>query len=297
MSLPPQDDKTGSCTGPQMFELPDQVIRMIDIAIEEDLGSGDLTSDAVLSDDLTGKAVIEARETLVCCGLEIAREVFRRIDPEIAFTPLAGEGEEVAGGQVLAGLGGSVKSLLAGERTAVNFLQRTCGVATMSKHYTRLAAGRTVVLDSRKTVPGWRWLDKMAVRAGGCSNHRMGLFDGVLIKDNHIAASGGVGKAVSKAREKAPPGIDIEVEVEDMNELEEALVSGADIILLDNFTPEEVSQAVQICDGRAKLEVSGGINEKNIEAYLEAAEVDFISVGALTHSVTAVDIAMEIVGE
>jgi nicotinate-nucleotide pyrophosphorylase (carboxylating) len=190
-----------------------------------------------------------------------------------------------------------MKSLLAGERTAINFLQRTCGVATLSNRYARLSTGRTVILDSRKTVPGWRWLDKMAVRTGGCSNHRVGLFDGVLVKDNHIAASGGVGKAVLKARENAPPGIDIEVEVEDMDGLEEALLSGADIILLDNFTPEEVSQAVKICGSRAKLEVSGGIDEKNIKAYLEAGDVDYISVGALTHSVKAMDIAMEIVAE
>lgn len=291
------DDPTGYFTRSSMVELPEHVIRVIEIAIEEDLGSGDLTSEAVLPDDLTGRAVIEAREPLVCCGLDVARQVFRRIDADITFNPLAGEGEEVMSGDVLARLEGSMKSLLAGERTAINFLQRTCGVATMSNRYARRAAGRTVILDSRKTVPGWRWLDKMAVRAGGCSNHRMGLFDGVLIKDNHIAATGGVGKAVLKARENVPPGIHIEVEVEDLDGLDEALGSGADIILLDNFTPEEVSRAVEICKGRAKLEVSGGIDEGNIEAFLTAADVDFISVGALTHSVKAADIAMEIVAE
>ena len=278
-----------------MIEIPEQVIRIIKIAIGEDLGSGDLTSEAVLPEGLKGQAVIEAREPLVCCGLDVAREVFRQIDAGITFDPAAGEGEEVAVGDVLARLEGSMKGLMAGERTALNFLQRTCGVATLSKRYARLAAGRTVILDSRKTVPGWRWLDKMAVRTGGCSNHRMGLFDGVLIKDNHIAASGGVGKAVSLARKNVPDGIDIEVEVEDIDGLEEALGSGADIIMLDNFTPEEVSLAVKICKGRAKLEVSGGIDENNMEAFLAAAKVDFISVGALTHSVRAVDIAMEIV--
>lgn len=280
---------------PPLVELPGLVIRLIEIAIEEDLGSGDLTSEAVLPDDLAGRAVIEAREPLVCCGLDVAREVFSRIDPEITFIPMGREGEVAAGGEVLAQLEGPMKSLLAGERTAINFLQRTCGVATLSNRYARLSTGRTVILDSRKTVPGWRWLDKMAVRTGGCSNHRVGLFDGVLVKDNHIAASGGVGKAVLKARENAPQGIDIEVEVEDMGGLKEALVSGADIILLDNFSPEEVSRAVKICGGRAKLEVSGGIDEKNIKAFLKAADLDYISVGALTHSVKAVDIAMEII--
>jgi nicotinate-nucleotide pyrophosphorylase (carboxylating) len=254
-----------------MIELPAQVISLIDLAIDEDLGTGDLTSEAVLDDDLTGRAVIEAREPLVCCGLEVAREVFERIKPGIEFNFLREEGEDAAGGDALAELEGSVKVLLAGERT--------------------------VILDSRKTVPGWRWLDKMAVRTGGCSNHRMGLYDGVLIKDNHIAACGGVAKAVKKARRNILAGIDIEVEVDDFLGLEEALSSGADTIMLDNFTPEEVTRAVRICGGRARLEISGGVGPDNIEAYLDAAKVDYISVGALTHSAQAADIAMEILGD
>lgn len=280
-----------------MIELPGQVIRLIELAIDEDLGTGDLTSEAVLDDDLKGRAVIEAREPLVCCGLEVAREVFERIEPGVVFSSLKAEGEDAAGGDTLAELEGSMKVLLAGERIALNFLQRTCGVATLSRRYALLAAGRTVILDSRKTVPGWRWLDKMAVRAGGCSNHRMGLFDGVLIKDNHIVACGGVARAVTKARPNAPAGIDIEVEVDDLHGLEEALSSGADIIMLDNFTPEEVSRAVRICEGRARLEVSGGIGLHNVEAFLDVAGVDYISVGALTHSAQAMDIAMEILAE
>jgi nicotinate-nucleotide pyrophosphorylase (carboxylating) len=280
-----------------MIELPAQVISLIDLAIDEDLGTGDLTSEAVLDDDLTGRAVIEAREPLVCCGLEVAREVFERIKPGIEFNFLREEGEDAAGGDALAELEGSVKVLLAGERTALNFLQRTCGVATLSRRYALLAGERTVILDSRKTVPGWRWLDKMAVRTGGCSNHRMGLYDGVLIKDNHIAACGGVAKAVKKARRNILAGIDIEVEVDDFLGLEEALSSGADTIMLDNFTPEEVTRAVRICGGRARLEISGGVGPDNIEAYLDAAKVDYISVGALTHSAQAADIAMEILGD
>lgn len=280
-----------------MTSLPGQVIRLVELAIEEDLGEGDLTSDAVLDDGLAGRAVIEAREPLVCCGLVVAQEVFERIKPGVVFSPMKAEGDMVEGGETLAELEGPVKTLLAGERTALNFLQRTCGVATISRKYAELADGRTVILDSRKTVPGWRWLDKMAVRTGGCSNHRMGLYDGVLIKDNHISASGGVASAVRKARSNTPPDIDIEVEVEDIDGLKEALRNGADIIMLDNFTPEQVSQAVKICEGRAKIEVSGGIDERNIEAFLKAAKVDFISVGALTHSVIAMDIAMEILAE
>jgi len=280
-----------------MIKLPGQVIRLIELALDEDLGTGDLTSEAVLDDGLKGRAVIEAREPLVCCGLEVAREVFDRIEAGVVFNPLKAEGEDAAGGDTLAELEGSMKVLLAGERTALNFLQRTCGVATLSRRYAFLSAGRTVILDSRKTVPGWRWLDKMAVRAGGCSNHRMGLYDGVLIKDNHIAACGGVAKAVKKARHNAPDGIDIEVEVDDLDGLEEALSSDADIIMLDNFTPEEVSMAVSICESRARLEVSGGIGLHNIETYLTVAGVDFISVGALTHSAKAADIAMDILAD
>ena len=280
-----------------MIELPEEVVRLIKLAIAEDLGTGDLTSEAVLADDLKGRAVIEAREPLVCCGLNVALKVFEKLEPGIVFSSLKAEGEDAAAGDVLVELEGSMKALLAGERTALNFLQRTCGVATLSRRYSLLAAGRAVILDSRKTIPGWRWLDKMAVRTGGCSNHRMGLYDGVLIKDNHIAACGGVAEAVKKARCNAPTGIDIEVEVENLDELEEALSSGADIIMLDNFPPDKVAEAVKICKGRAKLEVSGSIGVDNIEGYLNAARVDFISVGALTHSAQAADIAMEIVAD
>jgi len=280
-----------------MTELPEQVLRLIEIAIDEDLGTGDITSESVLDDDSKARAVIQAREPLVCCGLDVARAVFERIDAGIAFSSLKAEGADSAGGDTLAEVEGSMKALLAAERTALNFLQRMCGVATLSRRFALLAAGRAVILDSRKTVPGWRWLDKMAVRTGGCSNHRMGLWDGVLIKDNHVAACGGIAKAVEKASRNAPPGIDIEVEVEDLDGLEEALASGADIVLLDNFKPEEISKAVEVCRGRARLEISGGIRLDNIEAYLDAARVDYISVGELTHSARAADITMEIITE
>lgn len=281
----------------QMIELPEQVIRLIDLAIDEDLGTGDLTSNAVFDDGQNGRAIIEARQQLVCSGLDVTREVFERIKPGINFNSLKAEGQDVGAGDMLAELEGPIKALLAGERTALNFLQRTCGVATLSRRYADAAAGKAVVLDSRKTVPGWRWLDKMAVRAGGCSNHRMGLYDGVLIKDNHISACGSVAMAVKIARENVPPGIDIEVEVEDLDGLEEALGSSADIIMLDNFNPEEVARALEIAGGRARIEVSGGVDLQNIAAYLAAGRLDYISVGALTHSAVAADIAMEILAD
>ena len=292
-----QNDSKSFFTRSSVIKLPRQVIRLIELAIEEDLGTGDLTSEAVLDDELKGRAVIEAREPLVCCGLEVARQVFEMIEPGVVFTPLKAEGEDAVAGDALAKLEGSMKTLLAGERTALNFLQRTCGVATLSRRFALIVSGKVVILDSRKTVPGWRWLDKAAVRTGGCTNHRMGLYDGVLIKDNHVAACGGVAKAVNEARGNVPKGIEIEVEVDDLDGLEEALDSGAEIIMLDNFTPEEVARAVRICEGRARLEVSGGIGLDNIGAYLDAAKVDYISVGALTHSAQAVDIAMEIVAD
>jgi len=280
-----------------MTDLPEQVLSLIDLAVAEDLGTGDITSEAVLDGGLKARAAIVAREPLVCCGLNVARAVFDRFDTGIVFTPRKKEGEGTSGGDTLAEVKGSMKSLLAAERTALNFLQRMSGVATLSHRFALLAAGRTVILDSRKTIPGWRWLDKMAVRTGGCANHRMGLWDGVLIKDNHIVACGGITAAVEKARRCAPPGVDIEVEVDDLDGLEEALACGADIVLLDNFEPGTVARAVEICGGRARLEVSGGVGISNIESYLAAARVDYISVGELTHSARAVDIAMEILAE
>jgi nicotinate-nucleotide pyrophosphorylase (carboxylating) len=189
-----------------------------------------------------------------------------------------------------------MRVLMTGERTALNFLQRMSGIATLSRDYADRAADQVVILDSRKTVPGWRWLDKKAVRAGGCSNHRMGLYDGILIKDNHVAACGGIEKAVRLARENGPEKLDIEVEVGDLRELEKAIESGADIVMLDNFTPQEVAEAIKLNAGRVRLEVSGRINLDNMKNYLAAGVFDYISVGELTHSAQAADIAMEVRG-
>jgi nicotinate-nucleotide pyrophosphorylase (carboxylating) len=277
------------------YELPAAVHRLIDLAVEEDLGAGDVTGQTTLDPEAPGKADIIARQELVVCGLEVAREVYTRFGEGVTIVSSVTDGQLTGEGTILAELSGPVAVLLAGERTALNFLQRLCGIASLSRRYTDAAGNRTTILDSRKTVPGWRWLDKYAVRTGGCTNHRMGLFDGVLIKDNHIAACGGISEAVFRAREKAPMGMEIEVEVEDLAGLGEAMDSGADIIMLDNFEPADVVKAVKLNAGKAKLEVSGGIDLTNLEDYLDAVgTVDYISVGALTHSAPAADIAMEV---
>lgn len=276
-------------------ELPPAVHRLIDLAVEEDLGAGDVTGRATLDEKAPGQAVIVARQELVLCGLDVAREVYTRFSEGVVISSSLTDGQVVEKDTVLAELTGPVAALLAGERTALNFLQRLCGIATLSRRYAQAAGDRTTILDSRKTVPGWRWLDKLAVRVGGCTNHRMGLFDGVLIKDNHIAASGGISEAVARASANAPAGMEIEVEVEDLDGLQEAMDSGADIIMLDNFDPPDVVKAVQLNAGKARLEVSGGIDLTNLGDYLDVVgSVDYISVGALTHSAPAADIAMEI---
>ncbi|MDF1534957.1 MAG: carboxylating nicotinate-nucleotide diphosphorylase [bacterium] len=283
-----------------MIKFPLNVHRLIDLAVEEDLGTGDVTGKAILDENAQGEAVILARQELVLCGLDVAREVYRRIGAGVVLTSSISEGQTVGQGAVLAELTGPVTVLLTGERIALNFLQRLCGIATLAGRYAAAAGGRTTILDSRKTVPGWRWLDKMAVRVGGCTNHRMGLFDGILIKDNHIAASGGIPEALARARERAPAGMEIEIEVEDLDGVREAMENGADIIMLDNFDPPDVVRAVRINAGKARLELSGGIDLTNLGEYLDAAGlgsgrgVDFISIGALTHSAPAADIAMEI---
>jgi nicotinate-nucleotide pyrophosphorylase (carboxylating) len=277
-----------------MSDLPEQVLKLIDLAIEEDIGPGDVTSEAILDRGAAGRAIIIARQPLVCCGLDIVPIIFQKMGEGVSFRPLASEGQGVMAGMRLAELEGSLRFLLAGERTALNFLQRMCGVATLSRKYTVKAAGRAVVLDSRKTIPGWRWLDKRAVRAGGCGNHRMGLYDGILIKDNHIAACGSILEAVRRARSNGPADVNIEVEVRDLGQLVEALDMGVDIIMLDNFSPSEVARAVEINGKRALLEVSGRITLEKMESFLQAGGVDFLSVGALTHSAPAADIAMEV---
>lgn len=263
---------------------------LVQRALEEDLGQGDLTTRLTVPEDSQACGAIAAQETLVVAGLFVAAEVFRILDPACIWQAQAEEGTVVSDGRTLAVVRGKATSLLAGERVALNFLQHLCGIATLTRQFkTRLAGHRTELLDTRKTIPGLRALEKYAVLVGGGRNHRFRLDDGILIKNNHLRLAGGVRKTVERARRKRPNGFEIEVEVTSMTEFDEAMEAGADRILLDNMTPPEVRQCVERARGRVRLEVSGGINAENIRSYAETG-VDAISVGALTHSAPAAKI-------
>jgi nicotinate-nucleotide pyrophosphorylase (carboxylating) len=268
---------------------------LIELALDEDLSRGDVTTACTVGDDPTlAVADVNARATIVIAGIDVAVAVFARVDPRIEVTPLVKDGARVHRGDVLIGLRGPASSLLAAERTALNFLQRLSGVATQARRYADAVAGTsTRVVDTRKTTPGWRALEKAAVLAGGCANHRFDLGSGILIKDNHVVACGGVRAAVERARERAPHPLRVEVEVTDLGELDEALEAKAEVVLLDNMTPDEVATAAARAHARGVLvEVSGGITLDTIAAYARAG-ADLISVGALTHSVSAVDIGLD----
>ncbi len=267
---------------------------LIEAAIEEDLGRGDVTSEAVLPAGTTARGAIVAKQQLVLAGMEVAQAVFARVDPRLAFAAAAGDGDELAPGTVAATVAGDARALLGAERTALNFLQRLSGIATLARRFVRAVDGtRAVVVDTRKTAPGWRALDKAAVRAGGARNHRADLASGILIKDNHIAACGSVTEAVRRARADAPHGLRVEVEVSTAAALDEALAAGAEIVLLDNVSPAEARALVERTAGRALVEVSGGVRLETVRAYAEAG-VDLVSVGALTHSAPAADLGLEV---
>jgi nicotinate-nucleotide pyrophosphorylase (carboxylating) len=269
--------------------------RLIDLALEEDLGPGDVTTQALVPSDLRGEAHIRAKQTLVVAGLPVAARVFRKLDAEIIFTAQVDDGQEAAKGTVLARLTGPVASILTGERVALNFLQRLSGIATFTRTMVTQVEGSTAALvDTRKTTPGWRVLEKYAVRLGGGRNHRLGLYDGVLIKNNHLTAVGSIGEAVRQAKARAHHLLKIEVEVTDLQGLEEALNAGADRILLDNMDDASLRQAVEITRGRALLEASGSMTPDRL-AKVAATGVNFISMGALTHSAPAVDIHLWLV--
>ncbi|MBF0398486.1 MAG: carboxylating nicotinate-nucleotide diphosphorylase [Desulfobacterales bacterium] len=268
--------------------------RLIEIALEEDIGAGDITTDSIISQDEAGIGNIFAKEPLIVAGIDLARYVFFYLDKEINFKPACRDGDKIEKGDSIALLEGSLNTLLKGERTALNFLQRLSGIATLTRNYIKeLGNNSTRIVDTRKTTPGWRALEKYAVRIGGAYNHRMGLYDGILIKDNHIACSGGIKKAVDMARKKAHHLLKIEVEVQNFDELHEALSVKADVIMLDNMNIEEIKKALEIIDHRAIVEVSGGIKKENISDLAETG-IDIISIGALTHSAKAVDISMDI---
>jgi len=266
---------------------------LIELAIAEDIGPGDATSEAILPDDLILHGQIVAKGNGIIAGLPVVRAVFSRVDPAIRFIPYLSDGEQVQPGDVVAEVSGPARGLLAAERIALNFLQHLSGIATLTHAYVEAVAGSgAVILDTRKTHPGYRVLEKYAVRIGGGENHRSGLYDMLLVKDNHIEAAGSLTAAVLRARQ-ARPDLPLEVEVRNLNELREALTLDVDRIMLDNMPPEEMRQAVQVAAGRVPLEASGGVNLERIQA-IAATGVNFISVGALTHSAPALDLSMKI---
>lgn len=269
--------------------------KIISLAIEEDINTGDITTNALIPEESRAIAEMTAKAPGIVSGLDIALKVFKFIDSTTIWTPLVKEGERVSKGDKIARIEGSYRALLTAERTALNILQRMSGIATATAIFVKELEGtNTRLLDTRKTAPGMRLLDKMAVKAGGGTNHRMGLYDMALIKDNHIKVAGGITNAVKQVRASIPAGIKIEVEVTDLNETREALAAGADIIMLDNMTNEAMAEAVRVIDKRAETEASGNMNVQRLKE-VAATGVDYISVGALTHSVTALDISMNIV--
>ena len=268
--------------------------RLIDLALEEDIGPGDVTTNHLVAADTRADGVIVAKEPLVVAGLEVARRVFQRLDPEIHFAPSVTDGDSVAAGTVVLSVKGRLAALLTGERTALNFLQRLSGIATHVRAYMGLLGdSRVRLVDTRKTTPGWRVLEKYAVRVGGAANHRMGLFDAVLIKDNHIAACGGIAAAVARIRSQVSHLTKIEVEAATLAEVREALTAGVEVIMLDNMDVAGIEEAIRLIDKRALVEVSGGVTAATLQT-LAATGVDLISVGALTHSARAVDLSMRI---
>jgi len=267
---------------------------LIDLALEEDAGLGDITSRAIFPANHRSVAVIDAKQDLVVCGLDVAARVFAKQDPRLRLKLLAADGARVKRGALVLRVEGSTAAILTAERTALNFLQRLSGIATQARHYADAVKGTGVrVVDTRKTTPGWRALEKYAVRTGGCFNHRSSLGEQVLIKDNHIAAAGSLTNAVLRCRVAASHGAKIEVEAKTLPEVKEAVRADADIILLDNMTPDQVRGAVKFIAGRALVEVSGGVRFDTLRDYALAG-VDIISVGALTHSVAAADLSLDL---
>lgn len=268
----------------------DDIAETVARALAEDIGTGDLTA-ALVPADREATATVTTREDMVLCGRAWFDEVFRQLDARITIAWHHADGARVAADEMLCELDGPARPLLTGERTALNFLQLLSGTATRAAEWAAAVAGtRTRVLDTRKTLPGLRTAQKYAVKCGGCDNHRLGLFDGVLIKENHILAAGGIAAAVTAAR-VASPGMPVEVEVESLAELDDAIAAGADIAMLDNFTPEDIAAAVSRAAGRLQLEVSGNVTLARLPA-LASLGVDFVSAGTLTKDVSAIDLSM-----
>lgn len=266
--------------------------RFIDVALAEDIHTGDITTRALLPEKRPATARLVAKEDFVLAGIQVAGRVFDRLTSPVSFTACCGEGGRVIAGSVIATLEGDAADLLMGERVALNLLQRMCGIATLTSCFVQAVQGtRARIVDTRKTTPGLRELEKYAVRVGGGFNHRTGLYDGVLIKENHIAAAGGIAEAVGRARAYIPHTLKIEIETETLAQVEEALTAGADVIMLDNMSLADMAAAVALVSGRVPLEASGGVSLDTVRSIAETG-VDIISVGALTHSARAMDISM-----
>jgi len=274
------------------------VLRLIQFAIHEDIGSGDVTSELTVSSEATASARFLMKHDGVVCGMPLLMLVFREFSHDVVIDEMVKDGDIVEAGTVLATLRGPAHALLAGERTALNFLQRMSGVATMTRRYVdRIKGTRTRILDTRKTIPGWRIIDKYATQVGGAVNHRMGLFDMVMIKDNHVTAAGGIRNAIETcvAELKGRVPVAIEVEAQTLEDVATVLdCEGVDRVMFDNFTPDDVRKGVQLVNGKIETEASGGIDYDTIRAYAETG-VDYISTGAITHSATALDISMKLV--
>jgi nicotinate-nucleotide pyrophosphorylase (carboxylating) len=261
-------------------------------ALAEDLGKGDVTTSAIVPREAMGQGTLLAKTTCVIAGLDVVREVFAQVDASVRFAPLKADGDLCEAEEIIGTLEGAAASLLSGERTALNFLQRMCGIATLTRRFVDAAQRTLTILDTRKTTPTLRVLEKYAVRCGGGTNHRAGLYDAVLIKDNHIRIAGGIAEAVRRVRAAGAPG-PIEVECETLDEVQDALAAKADIILLDNLDDESMRSAVATINRRARIEISGGVTVDRV-LRLGAIGADCVSVGALTHSAPAADISLEI---
>ena len=260
-------------------------------AIAEDLGAGDITTEAIVPSDVRARGVLLAKGACVLAGLDVAREVFDQVDGSTVFESIKADGQACATGETCGRVSGRAASLLAAERTALNFLQHMSGIATLTRRFVDAAAGRVMILDTRKSVPTLRALAKYAVRCGGGTNHRVGLHDGVLIKDNHIRVAGGIVEAVRRARARRP-GVPIEVETQSLTDVDDALQASADVIMLDNLSDTLVRHAIARIAGRARVEISGGITLERV-AMLATVGADCVSVGALTHSAPAADLSLE----
>lgn len=270
-----------------------QIDRFLLDALAEDIGTGDITTLSVVEPDRTATGVYRAKESGILCGIDICARIFALLDPSVEMTKYFKDGDRIEKGDIIAKVSGRAVSLLSGERTGLNIMQRLSGIATRTAQAVAAVAGTGAqIADTRKTTPGLRVLEKYAVRVGGGSNHRFNLADGILIKDNHIVAAGSISEAVAKARKNAPHTLKIEVEVETLAQLREALEAGADIIMLDNMSNDLMAEAVKIVGGRALTEASGNMGERDLTA-VAATGVDIISIGALTHSVKSLDISLK----